>query len=48
MKSITATKDNGTTHRLINSNFFDVNLIDTNLTNYPDLVLTDLPYHYSS
>ena len=38
------TKDNGTTHTLINKNFFDVIVSETNLTDTPDLVLTDLPF----
>lgn len=38
MKDITITKDNGTTHRLINSNFFDVDAVEC------DMVLNDPPF----
>tara|TARA_R100000541_G_C1897352_1_gene84093 strand:- start:100374 stop:101135 length:762 start_codon:yes stop_codon:yes gene_type:complete len=38
MKEITITKDNNTTHRLINSNFLEVGGLQC------DMVLTDLPY----
>jgi len=38
MKSITITKDNGTTHRLINSDFFDVEGIEAHL------ILNDPPF----
>lgn len=38
MKEITITKDNNTTHRLINSNFLEVEGLQC------DMVLTDLPY----
>lgn len=38
------TKDNGTTHTLLNKNFFDVYISETNLKDTPALVLTDLPY----
>ena len=39
MKEITITKDNGTTHRLINEDF-----LTTSLRQQVDMVLTDLPY----
>lgn len=40
MKQITITKDNGTTHQLFNSDFFDVEL-DIK----PNLILTDPPFN---
>ncbi len=39
MEQVTITKDNGTTHQLINDNFFDVSL-DVK----PNLILTDPPF----
>lgn len=39
MKKITITKDNGTTHHLINSDFFDVEGLEV-----PNLILTDPPF----
>lgn len=39
----TITKDNGTTHRLINSDFFDVKDLPV-----VDMILTDLPYNTTS
>ena len=38
MKELTITKDNGTTHRLINADFLDVEMI------IADATLTDTPY----
>jgi DNA modification methylase len=39
MKEIIITKDNGTTHRLINEDFLTISLGQK-----PDMILTDLPY----
>jgi len=40
VKEITITKDNGTIHRLINENFFDVEDVSD-----VDMILTDPPFN---